>query len=191
MKVFAIAGAMLFCAMGVSAQGLKDASVAMKRGDWKVLRSSDAMTDQTSCTGIYKDNFGIQLSPENLFIRIDGGIESVTLRFDDNPPTRFRLATSMEKKLRSIDISGSEFAQLRSSRRLRYQSSTLVSGIQTGEIDLTDFQTVLENIQQGCPASGISKSAQAPATNSGCSVELIGRMKKQGLSPEQIAAICQ
>ena len=174
-----------------SAQSLKDSQVAMTRGDWKVLRSVDQMTDKTSCTGIYKENYGIQLSSENLFIKIDGGIQSATLRFDENPPSRLRLATELEKKLRALTISGSDFNQLRTARRLRYQSGTLVSGIQSGEIDLTDFAPVLDSIQQGCPSSQSEISPPAQKKNDSCSTELIKKMKAQGLSPEQILAICE
>ena len=174
-----------------NAQSLRDATVAMTKGDWKVLRSQDPMTDKSSCTAIYKENYQIQLSPENLFIGISGGIQSVTLRFDDNPPSRLRLATDMEKKLRSIIITGSDFSRLRTSQRLRYQSSTLVSGMQTGEIDLSDFGPVIANIEQGCPAGQSTSTQPAKQSSASCSTELIKRMKGQGLSPEQILAICQ
>lgn len=67
----------LFCALIVTAtlhlsaaaQGLKDAKVAFTLGNWKVLRSTDAMKDTTDCTGIYRDNYGIQLTSNRLFIR--------------------------------------------------------------------------------------------------------------------------
>jgi translation initiation factor 1 (eIF-1/SUI1) len=173
------------------AEGLKDATVAFRLGDWKVLRSSDLMTDRASCTGIYKDNFGIQLNSDDLYIRIDGGIESVTLRFDDQPPTKLRLATPMEKKLRSIDVSGSDFAKLKTASRLRYQSMTLVSGIQSGEIDLTQLGRVLDNIAAGCPASTISEKSEALQKNKACSAEVVARMKDQGFPEQKISAICE
>lgn len=181
-------------AVTANAQSLKDAAVVMRAGDWKVLRSADLMTDKANCTGIYKENYGVQLAPDTLFISVSGGLQSVTLRFDDNPPSRLRLATDMEKKVRSIILSGSEFSQLRAAKRLRYQSGTLVSGVESGEIDLTDFAPALDNILQGCPSVG-PPPVPAPPTSSDksaeCAPSLIKKMKAQGLKPEQIVAICQ
>lgn len=194
MKRFAYGLALLAVIAPASAQSLKDAAVAFSKGNWKVLRSVDPMTDKTSCTGIYNGDYSIQLTPDTLFVSISGGIESVLLRYDDQPPARMRLATEMEKKIRSMIISGNSFSQLTTAGRLRYQAATMVSGIKTGEIELTDFNAVLANIQQGCPNTGTSAAElkSAPAAAGGtCSVELINKMKQQGLAPEKILAICQ
>ena len=184
--------ALLLVIAPAGAQSLKDATVAFSKGNWKVLRSVDPMTDKTSCTGIYNGDYGIQLTPETLFLSVTGGIESVFLRYDEQPPQRMRLATDMEKKIRSMIISGNNFNQLSTTSRLRYQATTLVSGIKTGELDLTDFNAALASIQQGCPA-GAQAAESKPAANAaqGCSVELINKMKQQGLAPDKILAICQ
>lgn len=194
MRNFVYGLAMLLFVGSAGAQSLKDATVAFSKGNWKVLRSVDPMTDKTSCTGIYDNDYSIQLTPDTLYVSVSGGIESVLLRYDDQPPARMRLATDMEKKIRSMIISGGLFGQLSSTRRLRYQASTLVSGIKTGEIDLTDFNAALSNIQQGCPVVGTQGGDAKPAStaaNGTCSVELINKMKQQGLAPEKILAICQ
>lgn len=193
MKIRLLIAAALACGVQAAAsQDLTDATVAMTSGNWKVLRSADMMTDKTTCTGIYNDDYGVQLSPDRLFISIRGGVQSVTLRFDDSPPERFRVATEMEKKIRSIIISGSDFTRLRSAQRLRYQSGTLVSGVQNGEINLTGSAAAYESITQGCPVE-TSTSPTPPQQTSkagSCEPGLIRKMKDQGLTPEQILAIC-
>lgn len=194
MRSLAYALIMFLFISPADAQSLKDATVTFSKGNWKVLRSVDLMTDRTSCTGIYDNDYGVQLTPDTLYVSVSGGIESVLLRFDDQPPARMRLATDMEKKIRSVIISGGFFSQLSTANRLRYQTSTMVSGIKTGEIDLTDFSAALSNIQQGCPSTGTqaSDSKSVPTSAGGtCSVELISKMKQQGLAPEKILAICQ
>jgi hypothetical protein len=135
---------------------LKSATKVFEAGGWSVLRDVNMMTDKTDCTGIYKGNYKIQLSEDSLYISIGGGIESVTLRFGDEPPRSLRLAESLEKKVRAVIITGSDFESAMSSPRLRYQVGTLVSGIQQGEIDLTGARAANENIKAGCPAKGKS-----------------------------------
>jgi hypothetical protein len=152
------------------------------------------MEDTTSCTGIYRDNYGVQLTPSALYIRTEGGVESVTLRFGDKPARSLRLASDMEKKIRSIEVTGADFAELEGSERLRYQVSTLVRGIKTDEIDLTGLGAVLEHIRAGCSSSPVpNQQVATPASLVGtlCSKLLVNRMKSQGLKDEQISAICQ
>lgn len=181
------------CSFGVQAQGLKDATVALKSGSWKVLRSIDPMKDTVSCTGIYKNDFSVQLSPENLFITVSGGIQGVTLRFGDKPAKPMRLAEDMEKKIRAVIISGADFAELSGSGRLRYQVATLVSGVKTDEIDLTGFEEALDSIRSGCPVQAEAAPPQKPATVAGslCTSALVERMRSQGLKDDKIQAICK
>ena len=175
------------------AQGLKDAKVALVTGNWKVLRSTDPMKDTTNCTGIYRDNYSVQLTPDRIFIGIQGGIRSVTLRFDDKPAKSLRLAEDIEKNIRSLIISGSEFAELSDSLRLRYQVGTLVSGIASGDLDLTGIRQALESIRSGCPTQANSESAQSRSQAGGplCSSVLVERMKSQGIKDDQILAMCR
>lgn len=175
---------------------LKSATVALTSGNWKVLRDKNTMTDKTDCTGIYRDDYGIQLTAESLYIRVPGGLETVTLRFGEEPARPLRLPTEMEKKVRVIILTGTDLEQLQAVSRLRYQASTLVSGIKTGDLDLTGFSSALENIRAGCPVQAPAAATTAPRstealTGSLCNVALINRMRQQGLKDSQIAAICQ
>lgn len=176
-----------------AAQGLKDAKVAFLSGNWKVLRSTDPMKDTTTCTGIYKDNYSVQLVSDRLFIGLTGGIESVTLRFDDKPAQRLRLAEDVEKKIRSVIIAGMEFTELAESSRLRYQVGTLVSGVKTGELDLTGIRETVENIRSGCPSQPNPEPLQRSFSTGEtlCTSALIARMKAQAIKDEQIRDICR
>lgn len=177
----------------VIAAGLKDAQVAMSSGNWKVLRSIDSMKDTVDCTGIYKENYGIQLTKDNLFVSVKGGIQSVTLRFSDKPARSLRLPEEMEKKIGSIIISGSDFSELMESNRLRVQASTLVRGIANEDLDLAGIMDAWESIKGDCPIQSTkatplkAEKSVAPA----CTEVLVTRMKAQGLKDMQIAAICK
>ncbi|HTF94734.1 MAG TPA: hypothetical protein VL995_01255 [Cellvibrio sp.] len=173
----------------VAAGNLTEATVAFKSGNWKVLRSTDQMTDKTNCTGIYKEDYGTQLVSDSLFLPARGGVEAVTLRFGDSPAEPLRLASDMEKKVGFVIVTGTEFSKLIASNKLRYQISTLVNGIISAEIDLTGAKEALASINAGCP---ISEKAEAPKKleNSLCSEKLVSNMKAQGLKEAQIHSIC-
>jgi hypothetical protein len=185
--------------------GLATDPVAMRAGNWKVVRSIDPMKDTVSCTGIYKDNIGIQLTDQNLFITVQGGIESVTLRIDEFPAGALRLPTSIEKKIGSVIINGFDFDQLARGNRLRYQVSTLVRGLIGGDLDLIGIGDALYSIRTGCPIvppAAVEVAAQIPAPlppvpppaaapAAMCSDILMARMKAHAITPRQIQAICK
>jgi len=150
------------------------------------------MTDKTNCTGIYKENYGIQLVRDSLYIQIQGGIQSVTLRFGENPPKGMRLASKIEKDVGTVIISGNDFSELGQTARLRLQVLTLVRGIVNEDLDTTGIQAAVENINSGCPVQAEAKKVQSTATpNSLCSDQLISRMRANGLTDAQIRNICQ
>jgi hypothetical protein len=175
------------------AQGLKDAKPTLKTGNWTVLRSVDTMTDKVSCTGIYKSNYGVQLAQDKLFVRISGGIQSVTLRFGENPPQNLRLAQDMEKKVNSVIIEGSEFRQVLETARLRVQVLTLIRGVATEDLDTTGIQAAVEHIHAGCPqqAEGAAGSKPAGSADSSCPEALVARLRAAGVTDQQIATACR
>lgn len=168
----------------------KDAKLAFKSGNWSVYRSIDSMKDTVNCTGVYKENYGIQLTDDTLFITVKGGLESVTLRFGDKSAHDLRLATEMEKKVGSIIISGADFAELLDSNRLRVQASTLIRGLANEDLDLSGLSQAVSNIKAECPiqaSAGGERKAEKAAV---CSDVLLSRMRSQGLKESQILAIC-
>jgi len=177
---------LVFCNTSVNAALDSDTEV-FKSGNWRVLRSTDSMTDKAVCTGVYKDRYGIQLSETALYIRVSGGIESIKLRFDSAEPQSLKPAREIEKKIRSIVIEGSDFAQLKNSSRLRVQIGTLVSGVVDEDIDLNGFNDALANINSGCP---IVADKPVKANAKGCSDAAKEKMKLQKMKQSQIDAIC-
>lgn len=191
-----LAAVALTLASSSASADLKNATVALKSGNGKVLRDKDTMTDKTDCTGIYRDDYGVQLTAKSLYIRVSGGLESVTLRFGDEPAHPLRLVTEEEEEIGVVILTGTEFEQLQTVSRLRYKALTLVSGVKTGELDLTGFSPALENIRAGCPVQVSATATAAPEVSEPligilCNVALINRMRQQGLKDNKIAAICQ
>jgi hypothetical protein len=152
MRRFAVLLAMAALVVPVAyGQGFKDAKKTLQAGNWAVLRDKDPMTDKISCTGIYKGDYAVQLSDEALYVRVQGGIEAVTLRFNDEAPRPMRLAQEMEKKIRAVIFSGTDYMDVIQAKRLRYQVMTLVSGVKQGDLDLTGIDQAYLHIKNGCP----------------------------------------
>lgn len=177
---------------------LKSAKQVFSSGSWTVLQEIDKMTDKVSCTGIHKQDFTKQLGSDGLYIAIRGGISSVTLRFDDAPPRGMRLATKMEKDVRTVILEGEEFRSALASTRLRGQVLTLVSGIQDFELDMTGAAAAYDNILAGCPtpenapAPTPAPAVVAPVAERSilCSPELQARMQAAGITKAQITKAC-
>lgn len=130
---------------------LLDAPTTFTSGDWSVRRQVDAMTDAVRCTGIYKGEPMVQVSSQGFYIRIRGGIQSVTLRFDNDPPQQMRLPTRMEKQVSAIILEGAEYEKALASKRLRYESLLLIRGMASGDVSLEGLQEAVEHIKAGCP----------------------------------------
>ena len=159
------------------------------------------MKDTIDCTGIYKDNYGVQLSSDTMFVSIKGGLETVTLRFGDKPARPMRLAEKIEKNIRSIIISGSDFSELMESDRLRIQASTLISGIANEDFDLSGIKDALESIKTSCPIQAstppspkseeLTQQASDKPSPTVCTDIIMSRMKAHGIKQKQINAICK
>lgn len=184
---------LLFVAQAGIAQSLKDAQPTLKTGNWTVLRSLDTMTDKVSCTAIYKANYGVQLARDKLIVRISGGIQSVTLRFGENPPQSMRLPQKMEKDVNAVIIEGAEFSQALETNRLRVQVLTLVRGVATEDLDTTGIQSATEHIQAGCPVANASDATAKPPTPTDgvCSEQLVVRLRAAGVTEQQINTACR
>lgn len=190
--VFLISGFIFIDTSNSIAKGFKDATVALQVGNWTIFRNIDNMTDAIECTGIYKKNYGIQLTKKALYISVRGGIQGITLRFGESPAKPFRLPERMEKEINAISISGSEFTELLEAERLRLSVLTLIEGVYDADLDLNGIKSAIDNIKADCPVQPtISKPETEKQTLSLCSVELITRMKTHGLKEDQIEAICK
>jgi hypothetical protein len=148
------------------------------------------MSDKTSCTGIHKGDRTIQLTGDTLFISVQGGIESITLRFGDEPPERMRLATDIEKKVRALSITGNEFRKLLGSRRLRVQVLTMVQGIAMFDLDLSGIEDAVGSIRSGCPGEPVGDGQSTGSAASLCGDQVIARLKERGVSEADVSYAC-
>jgi len=137
--------AILICAVLVVVSGtsalsanLAQAPVIAKYGKWSVRRALDPMTDKASCVALYGDKFNIQVTDDVCFISESGkgGVQSITLRFDDRPPQQMQLANDVEKDVGAIGIRDNDFQELLTANRLRYQVLLMVGGLDDGDLDL-------------------------------------------------------
>jgi hypothetical protein len=113
-------------------------------GNWTVRRTLHAITDEPSCVAIYKDRFEIQLDENDLFVRLRGrgDVSSVVLRFDDKPARELRPASATEKNVRAVNLCGSEFEELMSSKRLRVEIRTTTDITIEEDLDLHGVKEV-------------------------------------------------
>lgn len=182
----------LLCADGTTAGTLVGSPIILRSGDWAVHRTRDSMTDAAICTGVYKENFDIQLSASALIIAIPDGLKSVRLRFDNDDPEEMRLAKNSERAIDAINISGADYKNLLRSKRLRFEAQTLTDSIVNGDIDLNGLTIARSNIEAGCfgnPLNSPSAAASAPKSSE-CSDAARTRMEQKGLSVQDIATIC-
>jgi len=186
-KICCVIGALLFA--GTSYANLQSAKPVFKRGNWTVLRDTNPMTDKTDCTGIYKDDLGVQLTSKELYLTIRGGPESVTLRFDDQAPESMRLATDIEKKIDAISISGPQFFKLLGSQRLRMEVMTLVRGISNIDLDVTGIVEAAGNISQGCPDDALQDSPAASKPTL-CSDVVLKRLREKKIDESIVSYAC-
>jgi|GEM_PF-6277116 len=193
MKKIIICATMLSALSGAAMADLGTAAKVGKFGKWTVLRDVDKMTDKTSCTGVQGEKYEIQLTDKALYARVSGGIESVTVRFDQNPARPFRLATEMEKKIRAVIIDDYDYREALRSKKILIQVSTLVSGTKTIEIDSAGIDQASQLISGGCqtadtpPEEAAALSAPSDAL---CTNDLKERMRGAGIKSAQIAKVC-
>lgn len=130
--------------------GLSTDPIVFRSGAWSVHKSVDAMTDKVSCTGIYKKQYGIQLTDNALYLNVRGGVRGVTLRFGNQKAQGQRLATEMEKSIGSVIIKDGEFKKVLGSDRLRSQVLTYLDTLDNKDINLTGAPVVVQFIRSGC-----------------------------------------
>jgi hypothetical protein len=172
------------CALGAN---LGDAPIVFRSGEWSVLRTLDQMTDQTNCTGIYKKDYAVQLTDDELFVKVRGGVKGVTLRFGDQPAEKLRLATKSERSLSSVSIEGGDFTKLLGSTRLRMQVLTVLDTVAEVDIDLTGVPAAVENIRSGCSGPPIEAKSVEPTA---CGDRVVARLRQRGVSQDIITFAC-
>ena len=189
MKLYSIKWIILFSLLpSTLLAGLSSEPIVFKSGNWSVHRSTDAMTDEITCTGVYKDNYGIQLNDDTLYIQVRGGVRGVKLRFGEQPPEELRLPNDMEKKIGVIMIQDNDFTKLLASNRLRAEAITVLDSVNDYDIDLTGITDALKNIHSGCSGQPLSESL--PKMPSLCGDKVIQRLRAKKVSNEIIEYAC-
>ncbi len=178
----------MFVSGSAAAQSLASSPIIFSAGVWDVHRTSDMMSDSTVCTAIYKNQFGIQLGESMLTIAIADGVKNVQVRFDEGAAQAVRPATPSEFRNNRIEVTGSDFAELLDSHRLRYQVTTGSNNTASDDIDLNGVFQTHDNVRAGCAGSPVAKAA--PAVQDSCSSALRNRMAQKGIAAQDIQDIC-
>lgn len=183
--------ALALVATSAAALSLADAPVVFKSGNWSVLRATDAMSDKTVCTAIYKDDYGVQLTDHALFLHVRGGPEAFRLRFDDDPAGSLKIATDIQKKIDVIEVEGADFTRLLAAHRLRYDVTAIIGPGPEGDLDVTGIAEAVQNISNGCPGEPVGAAATpTKASAPGCSDQAKARLKAKGMSDADIVQVC-
>lgn len=178
---------MLACS-GLANAALDAEPVVFKSGEWSVHRSTDSMTDEISCTGIYKEEYGIQLTDDALYISVRGGLKGITLRFGDQPVDSLRLPRKMEEQIDVIMIENNDFTRLLGSNRLRAQAMTVLGSIRNYDIDLKGISAAVKNIRSGCPGDPVKKTlSRKPSL---CGDKVIKRLRSKNVDAAIIKYAC-
>ncbi len=169
--------------------------VTLTTGKWIVERSIDQMTDKVSCTGYHASSRLIQLAENAMHVRIRGGVQSISIRINDDPAKPLRLPTDIERELSAISMKGAEYAALSTSRRLRIQVLTHVSGLVNEDIDLDGITAAVAHIRAKCPVPTATVSGTVALPNawrpSRCDDVVTKRMKEAGIVDDVVAAVCR
>ena len=167
---------------------LSNAQTISKTGDWRVTRVIDNMTDKASCTGLYKNNFDIQLSENKLYIdmRGKGSVDGFTFRIDDDQPIT-QLPTKIEQNIGVVRIGGETnddkiaFSRLLKGNRLRVRVLTLLGSAEDYDISLNGFSESYAVIT-GSDCGSTQQQPNQTSTNNNDTVsipkEISGLIKK-------------
>jgi hypothetical protein len=136
-----------WAALASPAQGADEQQVGKPIGGWRIMGSTDAMTDMKECVAYFGPTESIQMTKDSLAIGYSGrgGLDAYILRFDDNPADEMTLGSERDKRIGFFIIQDPDpnLARVRSSKRLRVRGLTALSTIVDDDIDLTPQAAVL------------------------------------------------
>ena len=102
---------------------IREAEILRQHGEWTIVRSKDAKTDEVSCTAVHKQGGRIQLGSDGLYLNFKGngaGVGSYRLSYDDKPAVGIRLTTPLDS------IALKDMGKLKSAQRMRISVQTVV-----------------------------------------------------------------
>ncbi len=121
-------------------------------GDWQVMQSQDPMTDELSCTAIYKGEWKIQATRASFFVSLKGrgGLKAYTVRIDAAPADKLKIATDLEKRIGAAILTD-EFPRIYDASRIKIQTMTALDTVILDDVSLKGFKASIDFMRQkGC-----------------------------------------
>jgi invasion protein IalB len=112
---------------------LREAEVLKQHGEWTIVRSKDAVTEEVSCTAVHKKGGRIQLGNDGLYLNFKGngaGVDSYRLSYDDKPAVGIRLTAPLDQ------IALKDMGKLKSAKRVKVYVQTVVRDNVEVDLDL-------------------------------------------------------
>lgn len=78
---------------------LRQAEVLRQHGEWTVVRSKDAATDEVACAAVHRQGGRVQLGSDGLYLNFKGngaGVGSYKLSYDGKPAIGIRLTVPLD-----------------------------------------------------------------------------------------------
>jgi hypothetical protein len=181
-RALALCGLLGVAAAALAQPQLSTNEVVFNSGNWYVVRSFRATSGKTGCTGFYQQQREVQLSSDELIVKVPGELRQVVIRFGDELSQPARKPSKAEMQMGAVVIGGEQFDKLLTSRKLALEITTKTERTAT-VLRLNGLREALDNIRAGCPAP------DRPVVI--CSDALLERMRSNGVTPEQVKAICR
>jgi len=102
---------------------LREGEILRQYGEWTIVRSKDARTDEVSCTAVHKQGGRVQLGADGLYLNFKGngaGVGSYRLSYDDKPAVGIRLTAPLDS------IALKDMRMLKSAQRIKVSVQTVV-----------------------------------------------------------------
>lgn len=126
---------LLAVALVFAASSINAAPTVAKVADWTIIKTTDAMSDVTSCVALYDRDNNVRLRAEMLSIWMKGrgGVEAYQFRYDKEPPSIFanRMPTDSTDYWWTADMD-----RVLASSKLLVRIKPIIGGIVDQEINL-------------------------------------------------------
>jgi hypothetical protein len=112
---------------------LREAQMLKQHGEWTIMRSKDAATEEVSCTAVHKKGGRFQLGNDGLYLNFKGngaGVDSYRLSYDNKPAVGIRLTAPLEQ------IALKDMGKLKSAKRVKVYVQTVVRDNVEVDLDL-------------------------------------------------------
>jgi invasion protein IalB len=112
---------------------LREAEVLKQHGEWTIMRSKDAATEEVSCTAVHKKGGRFQLGNDGLYLNFKGNgaaVDSYRLSYDNNPAIGIRLTAPLDQ------IALKDVGKLKSAKRVKVYVQTVVRDNIEVDLDL-------------------------------------------------------